>query len=187
MIGVKKAQLSGGSSNPHSRLTIHGASALTTLRQQAGVVETYNEKIMNPVHRVCLECESEYRAFLLSCHFSLSLFLSRAVFVSDPLSLFGSLIEGGVSPFLFPVSTTYPLALFQTFWYSLATTISISSSLPLLTSLSSLFVVAIQKSLSQKLPASEPTTSAMQITVPNHFTSLAAGAGTISTTSPSAG
>lgn len=35
-------------------LTIRGASALTALRQQAGVVETYNEKIMNPVHRSLL-------------------------------------------------------------------------------------------------------------------------------------
>lgn len=43
-------------------LTIRGASALTALRQQAGVVETYNEKIMNPVHRVCLECEPGCRS-----------------------------------------------------------------------------------------------------------------------------
>lgn len=43
-------------------LTIRGASALTALRQQAGVVETYNEKIMNPVHRVCLECQSGCRS-----------------------------------------------------------------------------------------------------------------------------
>lgn len=45
-------------------LTIRGASALTALRQQAGVVETYNEKIMNPVHRVCLECEPGCRSLL---------------------------------------------------------------------------------------------------------------------------
>lgn len=43
-------------------LTIRGASALTALRQQAGVVETYNEKIMNPVHRVCLECQPGCRS-----------------------------------------------------------------------------------------------------------------------------
>lgn len=42
---------------PPAVLTIRDASALTALRQQARVVETYNEKIMNPVHQVCLECE----------------------------------------------------------------------------------------------------------------------------------
>lgn len=43
--------------SPPPALTIRDASALTALRQQARVVETYNEKIMNPVHQVCLECE----------------------------------------------------------------------------------------------------------------------------------
>lgn len=100
---------------------------------------------MNPVHRVCLECESEYPSLP-----SLSLFLFP----------FDSLIEGSVSPFLFPVSSFYPLALFQTFsLYSLATTISISSSLPLshlLTLLFSLSVVAIQKRLTSYQLANQP-------------------------------
>ena len=65
--------------------------ALTALRQQAGVVETYNEKIMNPVHRVCLECETVRGLLLATFHLSLFRILnhrSRLLGFSLTVSLF---------------------------------------------------------------------------------------------------
>lgn len=127
-------------------------SPLTTLRQQAGVVETYNEKIMNPVHRVCLECESEYPS-LPSLSLSLSLWLSHR----------GWCLSFSLSSLQFLPSCTVPdVLLIQSRDHHFHL---VFSSFISFTDFTLFSFRRCHSEKTHELPASEPTTSAMQITV----------------------